>query len=161
MVFLDESGLNLSMTRSHAWVKKGREYIERTPMNWGGNLTLVGAMRLDGWVALSTMFAAMTSQRFIKWVGKKLLPKLNEGDVLLLDNLRAHHDRRLRPICAKFGVEVLYLPPYSHDFNPIESGWALQKQLVRAHAPTNQIRLAARRSASPIPSQAVALSSMV
>ena len=141
MVFLDESGLNLSMTRSHAWVKKGQEYIERTPMNWGGNLTLVGAMRLDGWVALSTMFAAMTSRRFIKWVGKKLLPKLNEGDVLLLDNLRAHHDRRLRPICAKFGVEVLYLPPYSHDFNPMESGWALQKQLVRAHAPRTKYAL--------------------
>ena len=91
-------------------------------MNWGGNVTLVGAMRLKGWVILNPMFAAMNSQRFIRWVDKHLVPKLAPGDVVALDNLRAHHDHRLRPICAQAGVEVLYLPPYSRDFNFIESG---------------------------------------
>ena len=57
LVFLDESGMNLAMSRSHAWVKRGHEYVERVPMNWGKNLTLLGAMRLDGWVALGSMFA--------------------------------------------------------------------------------------------------------
>jgi transposase len=141
MVFIDESGLNMSMTRSHAWVKKGQEYIERTPMNWGGNLTLMGAMRLTGWVLLNTMFATTNSYRFVRWVRTNLLPKLKAGDVLILDNLRAHHDPRLQPLCEKFGVRVIYLPPYSHDFNPIESGWALQKQQVRKHAPRTRYSL--------------------
>ena len=133
------------MTRTHAWVKKGQEYVERTPMNWGGNLTLTGAMRLSGWIVLNTMFAAMNGRLFIDWAEKKLLPKMQREDVLILDNLRAHHDPKLRPLCAKFGVQVTYLPPYSHDFNPIESGWALQKQHVRKHAP--QTRYALRRVA--------------
>jgi hypothetical protein len=93
-VFLDESGLNLSMTRSHAWVKKGHEYIERTPMNWGKNLTLLGAMRLTGWVVLTTMFASTNRERFVAWLADKLLPKLRLGDVVVLDNLSAHHDER-------------------------------------------------------------------
>jgi transposase len=145
---MDESGLNASMTRSHAWVKKGQEYIERTPMNWGKNLTLLGAMRLTGWVVLSTMFASTNKERFVKWLSTKLLPRLKKGDVLVLDNLSAHHDARVEPLCNASGVRVLYLPPYSHDFNPIEPGWALQKQFVRRHAPRDRfaLRRVARRA---------------
>jgi len=135
LVFLDESGMNLSMTRSHAWVKKGQEYIQRTPMNWGKNLTLLGAIRLTGWVVLTTMFATANGDRFVAWLRAKLLPKLVRGDVLVLDNLRAHHDPRVVHSCAVRGVRVIYLPPYSPDFNPIEPGWALQKQHVRRFGP--------------------------
>ena len=130
------------MTRSHAWVKRGTEYVERTPTNWGhAKLTLVGAMRLHGWVLLSTLFATANSERFVKWLKTKLLRKLRRRDVLVLDNLNAHHDKRVAPACAKRGVRVLYLPPYSPDLNPIESGWALQKQLVRRHAPRDGVSL--------------------
>jgi transposase len=148
LVFLDESGLNASMTRSHAWVKKGTEFIERTPTNWGVNLTLTGAIRLRGWVVQSSMFKTMNKERFVPWVKKTLLPKLRPGDVLCLDNLPAHKDPRLVPTCAERGVRVLYLPPYSPDFNPIESGWALQKQHVRKHAPrtATALRRVARRA---------------
>ena len=141
LVFLDESGLNASMTRSHAWVKKGTEFIERTPMNWGKNLTLLGAIRLTGWVVLTTMFASTNKPRFVKWLRSKLLPRLKRGDVLVLDNLQAHHDDRVAILCEARGIRVIYLPPYSHDFNPIESGWALQKQHVRKHAPRDRITL--------------------
>jgi transposase len=148
LVFLDESGLNVSMTRSHAWVKKGDEFIERTPMNWGKNLTLLGALRLTGWVVLTTMFASTNKELFVRWLADKLLPKLKPGDVLVLDNLSAHHDARVVPLCAARGVRVVYLPPYSHDFNPIEPGWALQKQHVRRFAPRDpwSLRRVARRA---------------
>jgi transposase len=141
LVFLDESGLNTSMSRSHAWVKKGREYIERTPMNWGKNLTLLGAMRLTGWVMLSTMFATTNKDRFVCWVVTKLLPKLTRGDILVLDNLSAHKDPRVAFWCKHYGIRLLFLPPYSHDFNPIEPCWALQKQHVRKHAPRTAVDL--------------------
>lgn len=136
LVFLDESGMHLAMSRTHAWVKRGAEYIERVPMNWGRkSLTLMGAIRSTGWVVLTTMFDTTNSVRFVEWLGRKLLPKLNRGDVLVMDNLKAHHDARVPRICAEYGVRVLYLPPYSPDLNPIEPGWALQKQYVRKHAP--------------------------
>lgn len=147
LVFLDESGLHTSMTRSHAWVKKGCEYIERTPMNWGKNLTLLGAMRLAGWVLLGTMFDTTNKDRFVAWLITKLLPRLRPGDILVLDNLGAHKDPRVKYWCGCFGVQLLYLPPYSHDFNPIEAGWAVQKQYVRKHAPrtpTDLVRIARR-----------------
>lgn len=152
LVFLDESGLHTSMTRSYAWVKKGCEYIERTPMNWGKNLTLLGAMRLTGWVLLSTMFDSTNKDRFVSWLVTKLLPRLRPRDILVLDNLGAHKDPRVQYWCRRFGVQLIYLPPYSHDFNPIEPGWALQKQYVRKHAPRNPFDLLriARRARSRV-----------
>jgi transposase len=130
--------MNIAMARTHAWVKKGYEFIDRTPMNWGGNLTLLGAMRVTGWVVLSTMFATTNGDRFVAWLRRSLLRRLNRGDVIVLDNLGAHKDPRVAPLCKARGVRVLYLPPYSPDFNPIESGWALQKQHVRRHAPRDR-----------------------
>lgn len=147
LVFLDESGLNAAMTRSHVWIKKGHEYVERTPMNWGNNLTLLGAMRLTGWVLMSTMFKTTNAERFVNWLKSQLLRRLEKGDVLVLDNLKAHHDARVVPLCAARGVRVVYLAPYSHDFNPIEPGWGLQKQHVRKHAPRTKealLRIARR-----------------
>lgn len=129
------------MTRSHAWVPKGTEYVERTPTNWGTNLTVIGAMRLSGWVVQSTMFQTINKDRFVRWIRASLLPKLRRGDVIVMDNLAAHKDPRVDALCGARGVRVLYLPPYSPDFNPIEPGWALQKQFVRKHAPRGPQRL--------------------
>jgi transposase len=148
LVFLDESGVHLAMHRTHTWVKRGTEYVERVPMNWGHTLTLLGAMRLTGWVVLQTMFATANADRFVAWLRRQLLPKLRRGDVLVMDNLRAHHDARVAVLCRRHGVRVRYLPPYSPDLNPIEPGWALQKQHVRKHAPrtTADLRRVARRA---------------
>src|SRR5262249_34979908 len=81
-------------------------------------------------------------------VKRTLLPTLRRRDVLVLDNLAAHKSSQLVAICASRGVSVLFLPPYSPDLNPIEAGWALQKQFVRRHAPRHPdaLRRVARRS---------------
>ena len=148
LVFLDESGVHVAMHRTHTWVKRGTEYIERVPMNWGRTLTLLGAIRHTGWVALRTMFMTANAERFVRWLTRQLLPRLRRGDVLVMDNLRAHHDRRVTPACRRYGVRVLYLPPYSPDLNPIEPAWALQKQHVRKYAPrtADHLRRVARRA---------------
>ena len=136
------------MARTHAWVKKGTEFVDRVPMNWGGNLTLLGAVRLTGWILLSTMFATANADRFVGWFTKKLLPRLKRGDVIVLDNLPAHKDARVLGWAKLYGVRVIYLPPYSPDFNPIEPGWAIQKKHVRRHAPRTKtaLRRIARRA---------------
>lgn len=148
LVFLDESGMHLAMSRSHTWVKRGTEYIDPVPMNWGTTLTLLGAIRVEGWVVLRSMWATANGVRFVAWLTTHLLPQLRPGDVLVMDNLRAHHNPRVTPACRAHGVRVLYLPPYSPDLNPIEAGWALQKQHVRKVAPrtAHALRRVARRA---------------
>jgi transposase len=141
--------MNLAMSRSHAWVRRGEEFVDRLPINHGRyGLTLFGAMRLSGWVVLTTGFQSATKNHFVWWLRRKLLPKLRRGDVIVMDNLSAHHDSRIAPSCAPRGVRIIYLPPYSPDFNPIESGWALQKQHVRRYAPrdASSLRRVARRA---------------
>lgn len=135
LVFLDEAGANLAMGRSHVWVKRGEEYVEPRPMNWGDNLTLVGAIRRDGWVVLNTKWRAMTKVAFIEWVRRRLAPRLRHGDIVLLDNLQAHKAPEVRFFIEARGATVRPLPPYSHDFNPIEPAWSLVKKHIRAYAP--------------------------
>ena len=136
------------MSRSHAWVKRGEEFVDRVPMNRGKNLTLLGAIRRSGWVLLTTIWETTNRDRFVEWLSKHLLPKLRRGDVLVMDNLSAHHDSRVGPACAAYGVRLLYQPPHSPDFNPIEPAWALQKQYVRKYAPRSHdtLRRLARRA---------------
>lgn len=146
--------MSITMSRSHAWVKRGEEYIDRVPMNRGKNLTLLGAIRYAGWITLNSIFNTANADRFVAWLTKKLLPKLRRDDVLVMDNLNAHHDSRVVPACADRGVRVIYQPPHSPDFNPIEPGWALQKQYVRRiaprrHADLRRVALRARYRVTP------------
>src|SRR5215210_2925273 len=148
LVFLDESGANLAMGRSHAWMPRGTELIEPRPMDWGTNLTMVGAMRIDGWLTLATGWSAMNAPRFLRWVQRRLVPRLRPGDIVVLDNLAAHKTVAVREAIEHAGATVRFLPPYSYDFNPIESGWALIKKRIRAVAPRTSrlLRTTARRA---------------
>lgn len=104
-------------------------------MNWGDNLTLVGAIRRSGWVVLSTKWRAMTKASFITWVRRRLAPHLRPGDIVVMDNLQAHKAPEVRALIKARGARVKLLPPYSHDFNPIEPAWGLVKRRIRDYAP--------------------------
>ncbi len=118
---------------------RGRCGSTRAPLNWGNNLTMIGAIRCDQWLTMSTMFQSANKERFVTWVRRRLLPRLRYGDVLILDNAPAHKDPRLVPLLRSRGVALRYLPPYSPDFNPIESAWALVKKGIRACAPRTEV----------------------
>lgn len=141
LVFIDEAGANIAMGRSHAWVQRGTEYVEARPMNWGDNLTMIGALRRNGWVTLSTKWRAVNSDTFRAWVRSRLRPRLRPGDVVVLDNLKAHKQPAVRRLIEQRGATVRYLPPYSHDLNPIEPAWALVKKRIRTHAPRHATAL--------------------
>jgi len=136
------------MGRSHAWVLRGNEYIEPRPMNWGTNLTMIGAIRLDRWLTMGTLWGATNKDNFTDWVRRCLVPKLRCGDIVVMDNLKAHKDPRVADLIEAHGASVKYLPPYSPDLNPIESGWALIKKRIRAVAPREKhaLRRAARHA---------------
>ena len=98
-------------------------------------MTLVGAIRRQGWVTLGTCWRAMTAKAFLRWVRRALVPRLWRGAIVVLDNLSAHKQAAVRAAIARVGATVKYLPPYSHDFNPIESAWALVKKHIKTCAP--------------------------
>jgi len=124
------------MSRSHAWIRRGEVSINRRPMNWGKHsLTMVGAIRRNGWITMSTMVGAANRDRFTDWIRRRLAPKLRPGDIVILDNAAPHHDARVISLVEARGGRVEYLPPYSPDLNPIESAWAIAKKHIRAVAP--------------------------
>lgn len=148
LVTLDEAGVNIAMGRSHAWVQRGQELVEPRPRNWGDNLTLIGAIRPSGWVTLGTCWRAMKAKTFIHWVRTRLAPRLRRGDVVLLDNLKAHKAAAVQRLIQARGASVHFLPPYSPDFNPIEAAWGLVKKRIRTHGPrtTAALRRVARNA---------------
>jgi hypothetical protein len=108
LVVLDEAGANLAMGRSHAWVRRGQEYVEPRPMNWGDNLSLIGAIRRTGWVTLNTKWRAVNTPFFVDWVRRRLAPRLRPHDIVLLDNLKAHKDPVVRRLIAARGATLRY-----------------------------------------------------
>lgn len=132
LIFLDESGVTTSMTRLYGRARRGRRVQEATPGGHWKILTILGAMNLDGMLATMTVEAATDSEIFLAYLDRVLCPKLQPGDVVVMDNLSSHKVPGVRDLLRQRGAELLYLPPYSPDLNPIEKAWAKLKQLLRA-----------------------------
>ncbi len=141
LVFVDEAGANKSMGRSHAWMPRGAVQTDPRPMNWGKNMTMIGAMRLSGWITMGAMFQSANGERFVTWLRRYLVPQLRKGDIVLLDNARPHHHPDVAKVLATVGASVKYLPPYGYELNPIEPGWGLVKKHIRAKAPRSPAAL--------------------
>jgi transposase len=148
LVFIDESAAHTAMTRSHAWVKKGTEPVELRPFVHWHQLTMCGAITVDGWLAFSTSWQTMNKERFTIWVRDVLAPRLRLGNIVIMDNLRAHHAPRVRELIEARGATIRFLPPYSPDLNPIEPCWAIVKKELRRCAIRNKeaLRRGARRA---------------
>lgn len=148
LVFLDEAAAHTAMSRTHAWVKKGTVAIERRPCVHWNQLTMTGAVTVRGWLTFTTSWKTMNKERFTEWVRTKLAPRLTPGQIVIMDNLRAHHAAAVRELIEARGAELKFLPPYSPDLNPIESCWALIKKELRRCAlrAKEALRTAARRA---------------
>jgi transposase len=120
------------MTRLYARGTGGRRIHEATPGGHWKILTILGAMSLSGMVATMTIEEPTDTDIFLTYVEHLLYPVLKPGDVVVMDNLSAHKAPAVREWIEKAGAELLYLPPYSPDLNPIEKAWAKLKQLLRA-----------------------------
>ena len=132
LIFLDESGVTTSMTRLYARGTGGGRIHEATPGGHWKIMTILGAMSLRGMIATMTIEEPTDSDIFLAYIEHLLCPVLQPGDVVVMDNLSAHKAPAVREWIEKTGAEVLYLPPYSPDLNPIEKAWAKLKQLLRA-----------------------------
>ena len=92
---------------------------------------MIGALALDGFRGFTTIDMATNAEVFALWVEQELVPNLKPGDVVVMDNLSAHKTVPALDLIHNAGAEVLFLPPYSPEFNPIEKAWSKLKQAVR------------------------------
>jgi len=132
LVFLDEAGFHLGMTRTHGRTSVGERLYSYQPRNVGSNISLIGAVRLSGICALHPYDGSIDGERFLDFLDSKLFPTLKYGDVVVLDNLRVHHIAAAKEMAKERGIRLLYLPPYSPELNPIEETWSIIKSVFRS-----------------------------
>lgn len=135
LVFLDETGTNLGMDRTRGWAPQGMRAKGVRPFRSWKNYTTVGAIRLTGPVVRRTFDGPMNSERFSLFVRANLVPRLEADDIVVMDNLSAHYVPEAVAAIEAVGAHVLFLPPYSPDWNPIEMAWFMFKTSLRRIAP--------------------------
>ncbi len=131
LVFVDQMGTNISLSPLYAWALKGQRAYCSVPRNRGSNTTVLSSMTLEGMGPALTVEGSTTSVVFETYVEQVLAPTLRKGQVVVMDNLSAHKGERIRDLIEGQGCELLYLPSYSPDFNPIEEAFAKIKGLLR------------------------------
>ena len=131
LVFLDESGSTISMTRRYARAPRGEPAYDSVPRNRGTVTTMLGALTVDGLVAMACYEGGTDGDRFVAFLEQIFAPELVPGDLVIMDNLAAHKDARVKPLLESLGAKAIYLPPYSPDLNPIEPAWAKLKSWLR------------------------------
>jgi transposase len=131
LVFVDESGMHTSMMRLRSRAPRGERAYGKVPRNRGKNLTLIASMSLHGMGEAMCVQGATDAEVFEVYVEHFLAPTLEEGQVVVMDNLGAHKPQKVRELIEARGAEVLFLPSYSPDLNPIEEAFSKIKGIVR------------------------------
>jgi transposase len=143
-VWLDETGSHLGYTPTHARAPRGQRAYASAPRNQGENKTVLASLSLAGVGPTLRFDGPMTTERFEGYIRHRLAPTLRPGQIVVADNLRAHHSDRAREAIEARGALFWHLPPYSPDFNPIEEAFSkLKAFLRRAKASTDEALRAA------------------
>jgi transposase len=131
LVFVDESGTHISMDRLRSRAPKGDRAYGQVPKNRGKNLTLIASMSLHGMGESMCFEGGTDAKAFEVYVERLLAPSLTEGQVVVMDNLGAHRPKRIRELIEARGAELLFVPSYSPDLNPIEQAFSKIKNILR------------------------------
>jgi transposase len=129
---VDESGFHTSMARLRSRAPRGERAYGKVPRNRGKNQTLIAAITLEGGMGETLSIEGATdAELFEAYVEEFLAPTLRAGQVVVLDGLGAHRTERVRELVEERGADLLFLPSYSPDLNPIEEAFSKIKNLVR------------------------------
>ena len=149
LVFVDESGFNLAMTPPYGYAPKGQRAVARVPKNRGENTSLVAALSLNvGMTAAMTITGAVDGAAFEVYVKQGLAPQLRPGQVVVMDQLGAHKGSEVRDAIEARGCELVFLPSYSPDLNPIELAFSKLKAFVKHLAARSRLALDAAIAAA-------------
>src|SRR6478609_9230817 len=120
LVFIDESGFRTNLVRLYGRSRRGQRLVSHAPWGHWKTTTFVSALRHDRLTAPMVVDGAMNSAVFLAYVRQVLVPTLSPGDIVVMDNLSSHKAAGVRQAIESIGARLVYLPPYSPDFNPIE-----------------------------------------
>lgn len=134
LIFIDETWASTNMARRHGRAPRGQRLRVGVPYGHWKTTTFIGALTLRGFIAPFVIDGAVDRLAFETYVDKVLVPELRQGDVVIMDNLPGHKGSKVRQLIEAVGASLLYLPPYSPDFNPIENAFAKLKALLRKAA---------------------------
>lgn len=141
-MFLDESGIQVGMTRLYGRAPIGQRVVEAVPDKRFQAMTLLSSMRLDGEMVPFLFEGALNSSIFRTYVEVFLVPTLRQGDIVIMDNLSSHKSEATLELIFAAGASVRFLPPYSPDLNPIELMWSkLKSVLKKLKTPKKQLLL--------------------
>ena len=132
LVFVDECSTNTSLAPLYGWARRGERVRQKVPRNWGKNVTLLSSIGKEWGMGASLVVEGSTDTKvFETYLTEVLLPTLEEGQVVVMDNLSSHKGQRVRELIEGEGCELIYLPSYSPDFNPIEQAFSKLKGYLR------------------------------
>jgi len=129
--FLDESGFRLGSPPHYGWAPIGEKSPGKSTQGSWTTMTMLGAIGLDGFAGFMSINAATDADVFRAFVLHELRRHLRPGDIVVMDNLSVHKDAEVLRIIRDAGADVLFLPPYSPEYNPIEKAWAKIKETLR------------------------------
>jgi transposase len=134
LVFIDETGTNTKMVRLYGRSPRGRRAVGKQPWGHWKTTTFTFGLRCDGLVAPFVLDGAMSRDAFEAYIEQVLVPTLAKGDMVIMDNLSAHKSDKARELIEAEGAQLIFLPPYSPDLNPIEMAISKFKTLLRKAA---------------------------
>jgi len=141
LVFVDASSVNCGMTRLYARSRKNERVNDYVPDVRFERTSVISSIRLNGEQTPMMFKGTLNGELFSEYVREMLAPSLSEGDIVVIDNFSAHKVAgALEPIYQK-GANVMFLPPYSPDLNPIELAWSKMKSILRKHKPRSMDEL--------------------
>ena len=139
LVFVDESGCNLALTPRYGWAPRGERAVAQAPRNRGPDTTVLAALTTEGLQASMTVEGAANTEVFLTYLDKVLCPSLQPGKTVVMDNLNVHRATAVRERIEAREYQLVFLPSYSPDFNPIEEAFSkLKTSLRRAKARTRE-----------------------
>ena len=133
-MFIDETWASTNMARRYGWAPRGERLRAGVPHGHWKTTTFVAGLRLSGMIAPMVLDGPINGAMFTAYVEQFLVPELKPGDIVIMDNLGSHKAPAIRTAIEAAGAKLLYLPPYSPDFNPIENAFARLKALLRKAA---------------------------
>jgi transposase len=141
LIFLDETGLTTKLARLHGRCRRGERLVASLPHGHWRTTPCIAGLRADGLTAPMLLPGALDGLAFRAYVEQVLVPTLRPGDTVILDNLSVHKGSAVRQAIEAAGAALLFLPPYSPDYNPIEQVFAKLKARLRAAAARTQAAL--------------------
>jgi transposase len=134
LIFVDETWAKTNMTRTRGRSPVGDRLIAKTPHGHWNTTTLIAALGIDGVRCSMVLDGPVNADAFEAFVEHVLAPQLTPGDIVVMDNLGSHKRPRTRELIEAAGAQLLFLPPYSPDLNPIELVFSKVKHLLRSAA---------------------------